>query len=405
MLKVIVDTSDRLQTDAPSKLADLERLQARLNARGMETVDLGRFAPDLDPDRQWLEEVAELLKRPGALRPAGAAAIASFQAQARAWFARRFDVKLSGRSLVLTSGVREAVYHLAMGLVNPGDRVAVATPSYPFYRTAVRFTGGLPVEVPLREANGYLPNLARLESSGPLPRILVINYPNNPTSTPPDQAFYADLVKWARKHNVIVIQDFAYGEIYFDQPPPISILSVRGARHVAVELHSFSFTYHVPGLRVGFAAGHADVLRALQETQAHLSSAPSEFTVAAGQAALAGYDRITGASNEEFVRRRDAMARGLDRLGWSYRRPTAGGFFWVRSPRRDDARLARRLLTHAGVLVAPGSAFGAAGEGFLRFALTRNTTRIETAIGRIEARWVQRLRKMRKPWGSFDSNA
>ena len=405
MLRVIVDTSDRLQMDAPSKLADLERLDKRLRLRKAGTIDLGRFAPDLEPDREWQEEAAAILRKPGALKPASSATIAKFHDAARAWFERRFDVKLTPRSLALTHGVREGMHHLAMGLVNPGDHVAVPTPSYPYYRTAVRFAGGMPVEMPLREAGSYLPNLTRLALSGPVPRILVINYPHNPTSTPPDAAFYADLVKWARKRNVIVVQDFAYGEIHFDARRPLSILNVRGARNVAVELHSFSFTYHVPGLKVGLAVGHPDIVRALQESQARLSAAPSEFAVSAASAALASYDRQSAAHNQEFTRRREAMARGLDALGWSYRKPTATGFFWVRSPRRDDMLLARRLLVRAGVLVAPGSAFGEAGEGFLRFALNRDSSQIEKALAQIGNLWPQRLNRMRKQWGRSDSSA
>lgn len=405
MRRVIVDTSDRLQTDAPSHLSDLERLQARQVAKGVETIDLGRFAPDLTPDPEWLDALAEEIKKPGAFRPAQPGTVARFQSEAQAWFTRRFDVELLRRGLVLTAGVKEAIYHLAMGLVNPGDHVAVPTPSYPFYRTAVRYAGGIPVELPLREAQDYLPNLARLESQGPLPRLLIVNYPHNPTSTPPDRAFYADLVKWARKRNVMVVQDFAYGEIYFDHPAPISILSLPGARQVAVELHSFSFTYHVPGLRLGFAVGHPDMLRAIQETQSRLAAGPPEFAAAAGARAFGLYDRVSRENNGEFTRRRDEMARGLDELGWSYRRPAAGGFFWVRSPRRDDVRLARRLLVKSGVLLAPGSAFGEAGEGYLRLALTRNSTQIEAAVRRMSRLWPQRLKRMRGSWGPSDFNA
>lgn len=405
MLRVIVDTSDRLQTNAPSKLADLERLQNRLRARGISTIDLGRFAPDLEPDHAWQEEALAALNRPGALKPVTAATMMKFKSQARDWFERRFGVTLRPRSLVVTSGVREALHHLVAGLVNPGDPVAVPTPAYPFYRTAVRYAGGLPVDVPLRESRGYLPNLSRLANSGSVPRVLMLNYPHNPTSTPPDPEFYAELVKWARRHNVLILQDFAYGEIYFDGPPPISILNVRGARHVAVELHSFSFTYHVPGLKLGLAVGHPDALRVLHEAQTHFSSIPSEFAALAGIAALESYERQAAAGNREFTKRRDAVVRGLNSLGWSYRIPAAGGFFWVRSPRRDDLRVARRLLVRAGVLVAPGSAFGAAGEGFLRIALTRDTARIEEALARLGDLWPQRLKKMRKSWGPSDSSA
>jgi aspartate/methionine/tyrosine aminotransferase len=212
------------------------------------------------------------------------------------------------------------------------------------------------------------------------------------------------LVRWARRHNVIVIHDFAYGEMYYDHVPPLSLLAVPGARQVAVELHSFSFTYNMPGLRLGFAVGHPEILNALEQTQSSVAGGPSDWSLTVGTTALRAYPRIAAANNAEYGRRRQAMCTGLDRLGWTYRRPTAGGFFWVPVPRRrHDERLARRLLSRAGVLVAPGTAFGEHGEGFLRFAVTANAETIATAFERIARLWPQRLKQMRPSWGPSGS--
>jgi LL-diaminopimelate aminotransferase len=407
MRKVIVDPSELLQLVGPTPLEDLERLRSRMELRGTETIDLGRFASDLTPHDVWLDVLAKAMRSPYAFRPAQGDLVSAFCDEARTWFTNRFGVKLTGRrSVLITAGVREALYHLALALLNPGDTVAIPEPAYPFYRTAVRYAGGMPRDLPLKEAQDYLPNLAKLESAKTIPRLLILNYPHNPTSTPPDRAFYADLVRWARRHNVMVIQDFAYGEMFFDHPPPVSILATPGARQVAIELHSFSFTYNVPGLKLGFAVGQPDILAALEGIQARLASAPPEYAVSAGKEAFGYYDDVAKANNAEYTRRRDAMAAGLDKLGWSYRRPTAGGFFWTRAPRRkDDVRLARRLLSRAGVLVAPGSAFGESGEGYIRLSLAKNVNQIETAMARIGKLWPQRLKQMRDTWGPSDSNA
>jgi LL-diaminopimelate aminotransferase len=407
MRKVIVDPSDLLQLVGPTPLEDLERMRRRMKLRGTETIDLGRFATDLTPHSVWLDVMAKAMRSPYAFRPAQGDLVAAFCARAQAWYAERCGVRLPGRrSILITAGVREALYHLALALVNPGDSVAIPEPAYPFYRTAVRYAGGNPINLPLKESQDYQPNLAKFESKKSIPKFLILNYPHNPTSTPPDRAFYADLVKWARRHNVMVIQDFAYGELFFDHPPPISILATPGARKVAIELHSFSFTYNVPGLKLGFAVGQPDILAALEGIQGRLASVPPEYAVSAGKEAFGYYDEISKANNAEYTRRRDAMSRGLDKLGWSYRRPTAGGFFWTRVPRRkDDVRLARRLLSRSGVLVAPGSAFGESGEGYIRLSLAKNVKLIDTAMARIGKLWPQRLKQMRGTWGPSDSSA
>jgi LL-diaminopimelate aminotransferase len=327
-----------------------------------------------------------------------------FRSEAAEWFARRFGVKLRPRAGVLpTAGIKQAVYFLASAVVNPGDLVGIADPSYGLYRAAAVFAGGEPLKVELKSANDFLPNLSKLDSAKIKPRVLFLNYPHNPTSTPPDRAFFTDLVRWARKHNVLIVHDFAYGEIYFGSEPPISLLNVPGARQVAVELHSFSFTYSLAGLKLGFAVGNPDVLAALEGALANLTSGINNFRLQVGMEAMRRYEGITRANNAEYERRRTVVARGLEELGWSFRKPVAGPFFWVHLPRRDDVRLARRFLSRAHVLVAPGTAFGEEGEGYLRFSVARRPETINEAFGRLGRLWPQRLRQMRYTWGPSGS--
>ena len=406
MRKVIVDTSERLQQIGPTALQELESLHHRMRLRGTRVIDMGRYAPDVDIDVTLHEAMISALAAPEAFRTARPATQERFRKAAAEWFAKRFGVRIGAQRGVLpTAGIKHAIHHLALALVNPGDPVGVPDPAYPHYRTAVTYVGGRILPVVLRAANDYLPNLAQLEAWGDRPRLLVLNYPHNPTSRPPDRSFYVDVVRWANRHNVIIVQDFAYGELYYDGEPPISILSIPGARRVAVELHSFSFTYNLPGLKLGFAAGHPEMLAALEQAQLQLSAGPVEYALNTGIAAFEHYDRIAAASNREFTVRRQTVAAGLDRLGWTYRRPTAGAFFWVPVPRRrDDVRLARRLLKRANVLVAPGSAFGEGGEGFLRFSVALRPETIRTAFERVGRLWPDRLKQMRKPWGSSASS-
>jgi aspartate/methionine/tyrosine aminotransferase len=404
--KVIVDPSQRLQLIGPTSLVELERVKRRLVARGEPIIDLGRFDPDLAVDPELVAVMQRALAEPDALRLGRRELAEQFKEEAARWFARRFGVKLRPRTMILpTAGIKQAVYFLAEALINPGDKVGVPDPSYPLYRAAAVYAGGEAVKVELRSTNDFLPNLAKLEGRNSRPKILFLNYPHNPTSTPPDRAFFADLVRWARRNNVIVIQDFAYGEIYYENEPPVSLLSIPGGRLVAVELHSFSFTYNLAGLKLGFAAGNPDVLAALEQAIWSLTSGINNFYLTVGIEALRAYDRVSSANNAEYTVRRKAMADGLEQMGWSFRKPTAGPFFWVSVPgRSNDERLARRLLGRARVLVAPGSAFGEGGEGYLRFSVARNVETIREAFDRIGKLLPHRLKRMRESWGSSGSN-
>jgi LL-diaminopimelate aminotransferase len=405
MRKVIVDPAERLQLVGPTAQIELEQVWRRMRSRGDDVIDLGRFVPDLAVDPALLEALRRWSADAHAFHPAPAELIGEFKATAARWFAARFGVKLNPRRAILpTAGIKQAIHYLTLALVNPGDRVGVPDPAYPFYRAATVFVGGRVVPVPLKPTNDFLPNLGALDAARTNPRILFLNYPNNPTSTPPDRAFFTDLVRWARKHNVIVVHDFAYGEIYYDQSPPPSLLSVPYARQVAVELHSFTFTYNLPGLRLGFAAGHPEALALLEQCLTRLAGGLSALPLRMGIEALQSYERIAAANNAEYVRRRQAMTTGLDLLGWTCRRPQAGGFCWLPVPRgRSDERLARRLLSRAHVLVAPGSGFGEGGEGYLRFSVAKNADQIKTAFERIGKLWPQRLKQMRQAWGSSGS--
>lgn len=405
MRKVIVDSSERLQQVGPTSLIELEQLKRRMVARGANVLDLGRFNPDLPQDAQLQETMQRLIVQPDAFRPASASLHEQFRLITSRWFAERFGVRLNPkRSILPTAGVKEAVHHLALALVNPGDRVGIPDPSYPLYRAATVLAGGKIQPVPLTRANEFLPNLARMDSARTRPRLLFINYPHNPTSRPPDRSFYVELVRWARIHNVIVIQDFAYGEIYYDNEPPMSILAIPGARKVAIELHSLSFTYNLAGLKLGFAIGHPEILSLLEQAQMRLTSGLSTFALETGICAIKSYGRIASANNKMYVERRNAVAAGLDDMGWTYRSPQAGGFFWVPVPRRrNDERLARRLLSRARVLIAPGSAFGETGAGYLRFSVSTSPIHIRDAFKRMAKLWPQRLKTMRKTWGPSDS--
>lgn len=407
MRKVIVDPSHRLQQIGPTALVELERVKRRLEARGEKIVDMGRFDPDLPIDPEMVEIMQRAIAEPDALRLMRRSLADKFKARVAAWFAERFSIKLRPRTMIHpTAGIKQAVYFLAQSIINPGDRVGIPDPSYPLYRAASIFAGGEPITIDLKAANDFLPNLAKIDDSKHRPRVIFLNYPHNPTSTPPDRSFFVDLVRWARKNNVLIVNDFAYGHIYYDHTPPISILTVPGARQVAVELHSFSFTYSLAGLKLGFVAGNPDVIAALEQTTSSLTSGINNFYLNVGIEAIDHYDRIADTNNQEYAARRAAMATGLSRFDWSFRKPTAGPFFWVAVPhRKHDERLARRLLNRAQVLVAPGSAFGENGEGYLRFSVCRNVDTIEEAFRRLARLLPQRLKTMRKEWGSSGSNA
>ena len=300
--------------------------------------------------------------------------------------ARRFGVQLDPvKELVPLIGSKDAIAHLPLAFVNPGEHVLVPDPGYPAYASGTILAGGVPWPMVMSEETGWLP---RLEDIPPAvadsARILYLNYPNNPTGAVATPAFFREAVAFARKHDILLVHDAAYIDTWFDEPAP-SILQVPDARECAIELHSLSKSYNMTGWRIGFAVGNAEALRHLALVKSNVDSGPFKAIQWAGSEALSEADgKSTRAMNELYRRRRDLLVTGLTALGVRFNPPRGAFYIWARCPGGvDSLTFANRMLEQAAITVIPGVGFGAGGEGWFRMGLTVPERRLDEALERM----------------------
>ena len=292
------------------------------------------------------------------------------------YYARRFGVELDPETEVIaTLGSKEGFANLAQAITAPGDVVLVPNPAYPIHAYGFIMAGAAIRHVPAVSPEDYLTRLSNaVRHSVPSPSALVINYPSNPTAQTVEQDFYKEIVAFARKHEVWVLSDLAYADIYFDTPPP-SILEVEGAREIAVEFQSLSKTYAMPGWRMGFAAGNRTLIAALARIKSYLDYGAYAPIQVAAAAALNGPQDCVTEMRAIYRNRRDALIGSMARAGWEMPSPQAS---------MGSLEFSKRLLAHAKVAVAPGLGFGEYGEGHVRLALVENEQRIRQAARNVK---------------------
>ena len=260
----------------------------------------------------------------------------------------------------------------------------IPEPGYPVYNTGTIFSDGVPYFMPLKESNGFLPDLNAIpEDISKKAKIIFINYPNNPTAAMAPRSFYEEVVDFAKKYNIIVAHDAAYSEIYYREKP-MSFLEVPGAKEVGVEFHSLSKTYNMTGWRIGFAVGNAEVIKGLGMVKDNYDSGAFQAIQEAGIAALKGTQEPVEQLRKMYKERRDVLCDGLARLGWNVTKPGATFYVWAHTPKGfSSAETVAKLLDDAGIVCTPGNGLGASGEGYVRFALTVEVPRIKEALERI----------------------
>jgi LL-diaminopimelate aminotransferase len=380
--------ADRLTQLPPYLFAEIDRMKQAVRARGVDLISLGIGDPDLPTPAHIIAALEAAGRDPANHQYPSYEGLLGFRQAAAAWYRTRFGVSLDPATEVLSLiGSKEGVGHLPLAFVNPGDVVLVPDPGYPVYHAGTVFCGGISHFMPLRKSNGFLPDFSAIPADV-LRRAKVcwINYPNNPTAAVAPREFFSQAVEFAHRHNLVLCHDVAYSEIAFDGYEPLSLLSVPGAREVAVELHSLSKTYNMTGWRVGFAVGNAEILTGLGQVKTNLDSGVFQAVQQAGIAALTGPQDCVVQMRKIYQERRDVLVDGLREMGWRLEVPKASFYVWIENPRgMTSAELTKRLLTEAGVVVTPGNGFGPSGEGYIRAALTVDVARIREAVGRIRA--------------------
>jgi alanine-synthesizing transaminase len=358
--------------------------KAGLRAQGADVIDLGMGNPDLPTPPHIVEKLCETARKPDVHGYSASRGIPGLRKALAAYYDRRFNVKLNpNKEVVVTLGSKEGFANLAQAITSPGDTILVPNPSYPLHSFGFIMAGATIRSVEAHSPEQYLSNLGRaVKHSVPPPTAMVVCYPANPTAQVVELDFYKEVIAFAKKHEIIVLSDLAYTEIYFDKPPP-SILQVEGARDIAVEVTSMSKTYAMAGWRVGFAAGNEQLIAALARVKSYLDYGAFTPVQVAAAAALNGPQDCVDEFREIYRSRRDAMVESFTRAGWEIPTPKASMFAWapIPEPFREMGSLefSLRLIKEAHVAVAPGAGFGEHGDNYVRLALVENEQRIRQA--------------------------
>ncbi len=378
--------SDRLKALPPYLFAEIDRKKKEAIAAGRPVINLGIGDPDTPTPAFIVEAAQRAVADPATHQYALDRGDPAFREAVARFFERRFGVRLDPATEILPAqGSKETLSHLPLAVMNPGEVGLVPDPGYPVYHSSILFAGGEVVRFPLAEADGYLPDLDAIDPDlCRRAKLIYLNYPNNPTAAVATRAFYEKAVAWARRHEVLIAQDAAYSEVYFEEPP-ISILEIEGAREVALEFHSLSKTFNMTGWRLGWVAGSAEAIASLVALKSNMDNGVFTAIQRAGAAALDGYDRPElHELRAMYRRRRDVLVEALEAAGLAAGRPQATFYVWVRCPGGLDSRaFADRLLAEADIVATPGIGYGPHGEGYVRFALTVPEEKLEEAARRI----------------------
>ncbi len=379
----------------PYIFEEVNRLKARLRREGADIIDFGMGNPDMPTPRHIVDKLIEAARDPKAGRYSTSRGIVGLRRAMAGYYARRFGVILDpDAEVIATLGSKEGFANLAQAITAPGDVIVCPNPAYPIHAYGFIMAGGVIRHVPALTPEGYLAGVSRAaRQSGPAAKAVVVSYPSNPTAQWVGLDFYKDVVALAKKHELLVLSDVAYSEIYFEDNPPPSILQVDGARDVAVEVNSLSKTYAMAGWRVGMAVGNARMCAALARVKSYLDYGAFTPIQVAAAAALGGPQDCVAEIRATYRSRRDVLISAMARAGWDIPAPPASMFAWAPVPQAHLAGgsmlFAKRLIEKASVAVSPGVAFGECGEGFVRIGLVENEHRIRQAARNVK-RFLER---------------
>jgi alanine-synthesizing transaminase len=398
-----VDTQDLSESNEPFRVevaARVHRLPpylfGRINAlmyekrrAGADVIDLGMGNPSDPPHPLVVEKLAEAARNPDNHGYSPAQGIRQLRAEVASKYFRKYGVRLDPEGEVLvTLGSKDGFSHMCLALLGPGDTAIVPAPAYPAHLYAVALASGNVLSLEVADESKFLSNVAyTCQHLYPRPKVVIVNFPHNPSTVTVEPEFYVELVKLARKYGFLVLSDLAYGDVAFDGYVPPSFLAAPGAIEVGVEFTTMSKGYNMAGWRVGFCAGNREMIRALATVKAYYDYGMFRPIQIASIIAL----RYTEAAVEQqaaiYQQRRDVLCEGLQRLGWDVKPPRATMFVWAKIPepwsRLGSIEFAMRLLQEADVAVSPGAGFGPGGEGYLRLALVENENRLRQAVRQI----------------------
>jgi alanine-synthesizing transaminase len=385
-----IHVADRVKRLPPYLFGKINALKYQKRRDGIDVIDLGMGNPTDVPDPMITEKLIEAAQDERNHRYSVSNGLFNLRREVALRYERRHGVQLDPDSEVIAClGSKEAFSHMCLALMGPGDTAIVPAPSFPIHVYAVALASGNVISSECTQPDKFLSNIANVaEHLYPRPKVVVLNFPHNPTATVVEKDFFVEVVKLAKKFGFLVIHDFAYGDVGFDGYQPPSFLSVPGAKEVGVETTTMSKGYNMAGWRVGFCAGNAEMIRALATIKGYYDYGIFQAIQIAAIIGLRQGEEAVARQSLEYQKRRDVFVDGLRRIGWEVEKPKAGMFVWARYPEEWRQKMgsidfAMKLLEEAEVAVSPGRGFGEAGEGYLRLALVENEHRLRQAVRQI----------------------
>ena len=380
-----IEFSDRLKNLPPYLFVEIDKARRAAVAQGRDIINLGVGDPDLPTYPHIVDAMKKAVEDGSNHHYAFDNGLPELRQEIAQWFKNRFSVELNPDTEIYPLiGSKEGIAHLPLGVINPRDKVLLTEPFYPAYRPFIEFAGGKIVYIPLKVSNGFLPDLKKVAASNNV-RMMIVNYPNNPTAAVATKEFYTELVRIAREKGIILVSDLAYSEVYFDGEKPPSILEVDGAKEVAIEFHSFSKTYNMTGWRIGWACGNPTLIAALARVKSNCDSGVFQAVQIAAITALKTDPETIEETRSLYQERRDYLINGLRSIGWKITPPKASFYVWAKIPKvfNSSMEAAQAFLDKADIVATPGVGFGQSGEGYIRMTLTVSKERINEAVERL----------------------
>ncbi|MHC1636317.1 MAG: LL-diaminopimelate aminotransferase [Candidatus Methanospirareceae archaeon] len=376
----------RLKALPPYLFAEIDKKKEETRKKGIDIIDLGVGDPDLPTPSHIIEALCEAAKDPSNHRYPSYEGLLSFREAVAEWYKKRKGVKLEAENEVLTLiGSKEGIAHAIFAFLDAGSFAIVPDPAYPVYKNATILADGIPYCVPLLPENDFKPDLWTIDKKvARKAKIMLLNYPNNPTTAVVDKSFFKEVVDFAKENDIIVFHDNPYSEITYDGYEAPSFLAVQGAKEVGIEFNSLSKTYNMTGWRIGFAVGNSEILEGLRLMKTNIDSGTFQAIQIAGIAALRGPQDCIKRNIEVYKERRDILVECLEAAGLEVKKPKATFYVWVNVPEGYSSIQFSMKLLEQGIVVTPGIGFGEKGEGYVRFSLCVDAKRIEEAGERIK---------------------
>lgn len=377
--------SDKMNDFKTSIFSELAAYKTQKLQAGIEMIDLSVGSPDLPPPSFVMDELQRNVEDPLQYGYSLTGTKELHQAIA-GYYARQFDVQIQAETDVLVSmGSQDGLVHLPMVLTNPGDIILVPDPGYTAYDAGISLAGATPYKMPLKEENQYLPELETIpEDIRKKAKVMILNFPGNPVPALATKEFFEKVVQFAKENEIVVIHDFAYSELYYEEKP-ISFMAIAGAKEVGVEFNSLSKSFNMAGCRIGYIIGNEQIISGMNRLKSNLDYGVFLPIQKAAVAALTTPFSFSEQLRGVYQKRRDLLINGLNQLDWKVESPKATMFIWAKVPTPfSSTEFAYKLIDEAGIVVTPGNAFGKEGEGYVRIAMTQNEEILEKAIARLK---------------------